>query len=757
VLLVALHQWSLWRAPPFETDVLALLPRDEHAPDVEQATRRLAEPAARQLVAMVGAADWAQARLAAAAWRSALEQGGAGLVRVDAPVEDAPRAVARWTPWRDRLLTAAQRERLGNASPHELARSALAALSGPAAAPRLADWASDPLALWPQWWSERAAPTHARPRDGALALDADGLAWVVMPYATDRPAFAFDGTQRLAQALHAARAAASAAVPGARVVAAGVPLHVEASAARAHAEVNTIGWGSLAAVILLAWLAFRSARAIALVALSLAVGLATALSATAWAFGSVHLLTVVFGASLVGVAEDYGIHWFAARQGHPGLAPHALMRRLLPALAVALITSALGYAVLGAAPFPGLRQMAVFSAVGLAAAFATVWLWFPLLDRRAVAPTPFACRVAATLESWPRWSPSRGALAAGAAALAVVAAGLARLDAGDDVRQLQGAPGPYAHDQREAGRLLGLASPAQFFIVRGDSAEQVLEREEALVQRLAPLVRDGVLAGWRATSDWVPSPARQLENARLVARAEGAVIAAVNAALGESIVRPAFADVPLALEQARDMAVSPADRALWLGDVGGAQAGIVMLRGLRDAPAAARVADAARGLEGVRWVDRTADTSGLLGRYRASMTGLLVLGHALVLLALACRYRAAAWRAWLPTALASLAALATLGWLGQPVQLFHVLALALLLGVGIDYGVFLLEHRGDGSAWTAVVLGAASTGLAFGLLALSHTPALRAFGFTLLVGLGVVAVLAPALRATPALLHPSRM
>ena len=67
------------------------------------------------------------------------------------------------------------------------------------------------------------------------------------------------------------------------------------------------------------------------------------------------------------------------------------------------------------------------------------------------------------------------------------------------------------------------------------------------------------------------------------------------------------------------------------------------------------------------------------------------------------------------------------GWLGESLQLFNVLALILLLGIGVDYGIFLLEHDGDGSAWLAVVLGAASTLLSFGLLGLSGTPALRAW------------------------------
>ena len=79
--------------------------------------------------------------------------------------------------------------------------------------------------------------------------------------------------------------------------------------------------------------------------------------------------------------------------------------------------------------------------------------------------------------------------------------------------------------------------------------------------------------------------------------------------------------------------------------------------------------------------------------------------------------------------------------------------LKVLLGMGTDYGVFLLEHRGDPSAWLAVCVGAASTWLSFGLLALSTTPALRAFGLTLLVGIGLVWLISPLLRS-PALGPP---
>ena len=49
-----------------------------------------------------------------------------------------------------------------------------------------------------------------------------------------------------------------------------------------------------------------------------------------------------------------------------------------------------------------------------------------------------------------------------------------------------------------------------------------------------------------------------------------------------------------------------------------------------------------------------------------------------------------------------LPALPATGWL---IALL-VLALMLLLGVGIDYGIFLQEHEDDAHAWLAVVIGA---------------------------------------------------
>ena len=66
--------------------------------------------------------------------------------------------------------------------------------------------------------------------------------------------------------------------------------------------------------------------------------------------------------------------------------------------------------------------------------------------------------------------------------------------------------------------------------------------------------------------------------------------------------------------------------------------------------------------------------------------------------------------------------------------------------MGVDYGIFLLEHPGDNSAWLAITLASTSTLLGFGLLALSSTPALSAFGLTMLLGGLIIWGITPLLR-----------
>lgn len=745
VLAVALHQCQFWQQDRLETDLFALLPADERQAGSERALRTLSDVASRQIVVLVGAPQWDQARRAAerfdADWRA-----------LDASLDAAPsfdaaaaeQAVQALRPWRDRLLEPEQFDRLRDTPAAALAAEALSALHQPGPAGRLSPWVADPLGLWPRWWARRAAQNPLRPRDGWLAGEAEGRHWILLARQTRGSAFSMSGARPHGQALDRAEQGLRESQPEVQVLRAGVPLHAEAAAAQGSAEISLIGWGSLGAVLALVWAGFRSLRPILCVALSLAVGVAVALSITAWVFGRVHLVTLVFGASLVGVAEDFGIHYFASRAAAPTESGQALLRRLWPGMALALATSVLGYAVMALVPFPGLRQMALFSAVGLTAAFVTVVCWFPALAGRGHAMTPLASRIAGTL----RWRPTlprrTTAWSLWLAAALLVAIGLAQLPVRDDLRQLQSSPPELLQQQRQVQQLLRWPSPGQFFLVTAASEDGLLQAEQRLIAALKPLREQRLISGWSALSDWVPPAERQREAATLTQRAESAVLAELGRQLGERFERPAMA--PAALDLATWLA-QPATAALrgqWLGrQADGTVGSVVLISGLERPERLSQVAAAAAGLPGVVWVDRVAQVSQLLARYRVAMGAVLALGFVVVGAALWLRFGRHAWRAWLPSALACVISLSLLGWLGLPLQLFNVLALIILLGIGVDYGIFLLEHRADGSAWLAVVLGAASTLLSFGLLALSSTPALRAFGLTMAIGVTAVVLLSP--------------
>lgn len=755
LLLVAalvLHQWSFWRSDALQSDVLALLPADQANPELAAVGARIADAGSRKVIVLLGSASPADATRASQAFAQSIASSDAGLQPEPANADWFASARDFYGPHRDRLLTPTQRDQLRDADPAALAERALMRLYGPLAGARLTDWRSDPLGLWPEWWVERAAGLDAGEGD---LLQSDGRHWAVLRYELAGSAFRVDGEPRLQTAIDVAHAAARAQAPDVRFLGIGVPLHAEAAAVSASAEVSTIGLGSLLAVLLFVWMAFGSLRPIVLVALTLVIGTAAAVSVTALVFGEVHLLTLVFGASLVGVAEDYGIHWFAYRQGRD-VPRWTLLRALLPGLALALMTSAAAYLLLGVAPFPGLRQMALFAAVGLTTAFLTAILWFPFLDRGALRETWLSRRLGNTVDAWPRWRWNAVGVVVAIAAIALVGVGLSRLRIDDSLRSLQSSPQSLIDAQREASTVLRLPSPAQYFFVQGDDVQQVLQREEALTERLRALAADGRIAGWRAVSDWLPSQQRQDENAALAVAAEQAAVTRVAQQLDEDTPPPRVASPRLDLQDWLDAPASEPARALWHADAGGAPASVVLIDGLHDRAGLDALATVAEGLHGVRWVDRTEQYSALLAHYRHLMGALLLCGHVLVFVLLLWRYRRDAWRASLPTAIASLLAVATLALLGQPLQLFTVLALLVLLGMGIDYGIFLLEHEGDPASWMAVCIGAASTWLAFGLLALSSTPALRAFGLTLLIGIALVWALSPLFRRRIAAPSPSK-
>ncbi|MFZ6751412.1 MMPL family transporter [Undibacterium sp. Ren11W] len=760
VALLLAHNAYLWlgqRIAP-DTDILALLPVQERDPILQKSFTQMVDAAQQRAVVLVGAKDWADAKRAADAYTAVLASHPDLIESIQ--VNDKTQAdwLSQFQQHSLILMSAGQEAQLNSKPAQFWLDSALSKLYSPFGGPKLGAWRDDPFGLFSGWMQERAQETPVRPRDGHLFVANTEKQFVLLPLTLKVPAFSIAAQQAMLPLLAQAKAAALQTAPAAEVITAGVILHAAAAGQQASGEVSTIGVGSLLGIIVLMWFSFRSFKPIALVMLSIAIGCLGAISLCWLFFERIHLLTLVFGASLIGVAQDYGLYFLCNRlTADPKLNSTQLLKSLMPGLLLTLLTTVIGYMGLALTPFPGLRQMALFSGLGLVFAWLTVVCWFPLLITAESLKSGALLRVnGAVLRYWPllRLNTASGL---GLALFAlVVAFGCTRLGVNDDIRLLQNSPPQLISDQLKLSKLLDAPTPVQFFLVRANSVEGVLQREEALRRKLDPLISQHTISGYQALSNWVPSAQTQALRAQLIQEKllnDGKVLSQLATQIGEDAAWVAdtrthllAAGDVLTLEAFLQTPASEPWRHLWLGQSQGKgeYASIVALRGLSyaDLPL---LQHAGSGLDGVQWVDKVAEISSVLGRYRAYMGWVVLASYLLVYALMFPRYRRHTWRVLLPTALASLATLAIFGYAGQNLQLFHVLALMLLLGVGVDYGIFMQEQpdRRDATGWTTVGLSAASTILSFGLLGLSKTPALQAFGLTMLIGTALVWLIVP--------------
>jgi predicted exporter len=146
--------------------------------------------------------------------------------------------------------------------------------------------------------------------------------------------------------------------------------------------------------------------------------------------------------------------------------------------------------------------------------------------------------------------------------------------------------------------------------------------------------------------------------------------------------------------------------------------------------------------------------------FRARTLLQIAVGSACVLLILIARYRD--WRralaAFLPALLTALLVLSGFALSGTETNLLHAVSLLIVMGMGVDYGIFVVDSVDApeelGATLVSCLLCCLTTLLGFGALALSSHPALRAIGITTGTGIALSLVLAPvtllALRADAA-------
>jgi predicted exporter len=517
---------------------------------------------------------------------------------------------------------------------------------------------------------------------------------------------------------------------------------------------------ALAVLSVLLWFHafFRSGRSLLLTAVPMVAGLVVATGLGVLVFGQLDGLTLGFGAALIGVVVDYPTFLLCHLCFSPGRSDaQSTLRRTRPSIALGGLTTMASFAGLGLTSFPGFRQIAFFSVVGVGVALAvTLYLLPPLVSPAERVPA-LSRAVSGALGAVVLWlTPRRAVLAAVAGViLALSLPLLPRLVWVDDLTKLwRMDPALLAEDQRVRERVSQFDT-GRFVIALARDREAAVVKNDAVQSRLAALVATGELGGMRSLHSFLWSQELQRANRAALLADPGLPARVLKAFTAEGFRANAFSGFPAALADEstpplafEDLAASPlADlvRPL-LVELGSDTAVITYLDGVRD-PKALEAALAPVG--GVHFFDQRQFLNDVYAEFRTTTLEQLFIGNGLVILLLLVRYRRLrpAIAAFFPCTLVALLLLGSFAALGVETNLLHVIGLDMVMGMGVDYGIFVVDSAADpeemGTTMLSVFVGSFTAILTFGVLAISKHPALRALGVTIGGGLFLSFLLAP--------------
>jgi len=744
--VLAMAGWQWRDGPPLSANLMDLVPGE--SPDALElgAEQRMQEPLNREMLVLVGSDDRQQAITRA---QQIAEQWQASGVfeKVQWNLQaDLPALREQLLRGRLAMLSRDDRTQL-IAHPDAFIQQRVQTLFDPFTGFSLVPSQDDWLGLTGR--IQNSQPQRGAVQldigSGALIADADGKSWVLLRARTHGNAFDMKLPLRVAALLEQSRE--QAAHDGVQLLAASGLLYAASGQQQATREITWVGGGATVGILLLLLLAFRRWRVL-LAFVPVLLGMLFGAVACVAFFGSMHVMTLVLGSSLIGVAVDYPLHYLSKSWSLKPWRSWPALRLTLPGLSLSLATSCIGYLALAFTPFPALTQIAIFSAAGLIGAYLSAVCLLPaLLKGVELRPAQWPLNIAQTLlnvrEALLKRLPTPALLGL---LLVFCAIGLWQLTSKNDIRQWVGAPPGLMAEAQAIARITGYQPTSQFFLVRADNEQQLLERHTALSERLDQLVHMDKLQGYLALNQLVGLPSEQQHVRVALDQLPQHWQPLLDLGVPETALQAELAQLKALPEQTIDDALrgplAEPWRMLWLGKQEAGVAAMVSLQGLNNA-SLLRVQ--AEGLPGVQLVDRLGDLNTVFAATQISAAELKLLSCVLIVLLLIAPFGfGGALRIVALPLLAALCSLASLGWLGQPLTLFSLFGLLLVTAISVDYAILMREQIGGAAvSLLGTLLAALTTWLSFGLLAVSSTPAVSNFGLAVSLGLAFSFILAP--------------
>lgn len=482
-------------------------------------------------------------------------------------------------------------------------------------------------------------------------------------------------------------------VDGVKIYLTGTPIHSYYASSRSMLEINLICILSVIFLLGLFKYYFSDLRLLIPTLTSIGLGMLLGYIVCTLIFPSIHVLTFVFSTTLIGICIDYSLHYFIEKD----------LSKIFKSLTVSMLTTVSAFAVLLFSGVELLKQIAVFTMTGLFSVYLMVVLFYPLLKIDTKQRT-----IGFSLSE-----KTKKILLYSVAAVAFC--GLFFIQFNDDIKDMYVPSKKLAGAEKLYKEVTDNNSKITFAIVRGNNLQDILEKEEALIKEVN-------FTKIQALSKYLPSHKQQAKNRELRKNLYNHSLKNYATFLSSEQVNKLLTEEYPAdyLDMDKNSIFSE-----FLIDK---NTSLVMLYDIKDPQV---IID-----NGYEYIDVQQSISDRIKNCRINCLVMLLPIFVILFILLSVIYKPKnTLKILTPSILATTFSIGVLSIFNVEINLFHVLAIFLIIGFGLDYSVF--KAGGIKGSKDAVLLSCLTTVFSFLLLALTNFKLISSLGLILSIGLSV--------------------
>ena len=492
-----------------------------------------------------------------------------------------------------------------------------------------------------------------------------------------------------------------------KIYIAGAPVHTYYASSKSMTEINLICVLSSLFIILLCKFYFNSFKILIPIGASLALAMYAGYLTTSVFFDSIHILTFVFASTLIGICVDYCLHYFAHNRD---------LKLIMPSLTQSLLTTVCAFFVLLLSNIELLKQISTYTITGLVTVYLTVVLFYPLLCKNI--------NLSYLREFKFRALGIKYRYLSVAAMVVIAAAGMFNLKFNDDIKDMYVPPKSLAMSEKLYAQLSQTDFNLNFIITTASDKQKLLEKEE----NTGALLREKNIE-YYALSRFVPSIKQQTENRELIKKLyKNSLKPYASAFLPQKSIDALLKEQPpeefLTLENSNFKMLKD----FLYND----NTSVMVVNG--DINTIKQALEPEN--DSITVINLKNDISQKVGSCRKVCLILFAPAILLLYVILAFIYRPVnAFKIILPSFLGAMFSIGLIGLSGKGLNLFHVLALFLIIGFTMDYSIFRFNGSNSSNSKAAVLISCATSVFSFFLLSMTSFKLISSLGFILWVGL----------------------